>query len=238
MTTKTKTPSPSMSEQMVDRHYARDPATGEIVQDVVLSQMRDAMRGARLAAEKAQRVADAVLSNEMETLPARHRRVGQEAWRQVEPALRALDAAIARARQDIEASEARTKAPPRPADAVGAMLASEIRARMAALPTADRRKAIEAAFRDSDDTVLSAVLSAPPMLSGVESAAEMGMLLSRWRRERHGPEVDRATRLSRAAEDLTRAGQLAVSFVAGLSNPDIVERAEASVRAVEAALRS
>lgn len=55
------------------RHIARDPRTRADLPDATIEAMRDAMQTARLAAEKASRIAEAVMNNEMLTLPARHR---------------------------------------------------------------------------------------------------------------------------------------------------------------------
>ncbi|RWN59726.1 hypothetical protein [Mesorhizobium sp.] len=152
--------------------------------------------------------------------------------------LRQMDAALAAAKQEVQRLEALTRAPPRPTDAAGAMLASEIRARLASLKDGQRRAALSAALADGDDAVLGAVLNGPPMLSGLGSSEEMEMLRERWRRERHGADVDRIERIGRAVEDTNRAGTLVISFTSRLSSSEVVEKAEASQRAVVEAIRS
>ncbi|ESX23022.1 hypothetical protein X767_16705 [Mesorhizobium sp. LSJC264A00] len=156
-------------------------------------------------------------------------------WRAVEPGLRQLDAARAAAVKEIDRLAALTSAPPRPTSAVDVMLASEVRARFASMGDKQRAAALAAAV--ADDTVVAAVLNGPAMLSGITAEA-MEMLRHRWRSERHGPDVDRMQRLGRAVEDIDRAGQLVVRFYSGLSSSEVVERAEASERAVQEALRA
>jgi hypothetical protein len=225
----------SIHEEMIARHYARDPQTREIVGDPTIGTMHDAMQAARIATEKAKRIAAAVMANEMATIPARHREVKDKGWRAVEPGLRQLDAARAAAVREIDRLEALTTAPPRPSTPVDVMLASEVRARFASMNDKQRAAALAAAV--ADDTVVAAVLNGPAMLSGI-SAEEMEMLRHRWREKRHGPDVDRLNRLGRAVEDIDRAGQLVVRFYTGLSSSEIVEKAEASERAVQEALRA
>jgi hypothetical protein len=225
----------SIHEEMIARHYARDPLTKDIVGDPTISLMYDAMQANRLAAEKAKRIAAAVMANEMATIPARHREVKEKGWRAVEPGLRQLDAARAAAVREIDRLSALTAAPPRPTSPADAMLASEVRGRFASMTDKQRAAALAAAA--ADDTVVAAVLNGPAMLSGL-SAEEMEMLRHRWRERRHGPDVDRLQRLGRAVEDIDRAGQLVVRFYTGLSNSEIVDRAEASERAVQEAMRA
>lgn len=224
----------SIHEEMIARHYARDPQTNEIVGDQTIDIMHDAMQAARLSTERAKRIAVAVMANEMATLPARRREVKDKGWRAVEPGPRQLDAARAAAVKEIGRVTALTSAPPRPASPADVMLASEVRARFASMPAKQRAAALAGAV--ADDTVVAAVLNGPAMLSGI-SAEEMEMLRHRWRAARHGPDVDRMQRLGRAVEDIDRAGQLAIRFYTGLSSHEIVERAEASERAVQEALR-
>ncbi|MES0194303.1 hypothetical protein [Mesorhizobium sp. C264A] len=225
----------SIHEEMITRHYARDPETREVVGDPTIGIMQDAMQAARIATEKAKRIATAVMANEMVTVPARHREVKDKGWRAVEPGLRQLDAARAAAVKEIDRLAALTSAPPRPTSAVDVMLASEVRARFASMGDKQRAAALAAAV--ADDTVVAAVLNGPAMLSGITAEA-MEMLRHRWRSERHGPDVDRMQRLGRAVEDIDRAGQLVVRFYSGLSSSEVVERAEASERAVQEALRA
>jgi hypothetical protein len=61
---------------------------------------------------------------------------------------------------------------------------------------------------------------------------------TRWCQMRHAGELDRATRLRAAADDLLRGGELLVAHMAHLSRDDIVAKAEKSERAVADAIAS
>ncbi|MBB3236344.1 hypothetical protein [Phyllobacterium endophyticum] len=228
--------SPSIHEGVIQRHFATDPATRDVVFDPLLEGMADAMQTLRLNVEKAKRVAQAIFANEMETIPARHKRVKEESWRATQAGTKAIDAIFPRAQREIEMIEQKISAPPRPADSAGHMLATEIRSRLSAMKPADRKKAIDAAMADGDDTVLGAVLNAPPILSGVGSNEEMAMLRTRWQRARHGADVNRLERIKQAMDDLTRAGTIANSYTARLANSKIIDQAEAKAQAVKDAI--
>ena len=215
---------PGIREALIDRHFARDPATREPIYDPVIG----AMHAARQSAEKAHRVAAAVHANDGMTVSARHRRVRDETWKIVEGALGAMDRARQAAGREHQAIAERTAAPPRPADAASAMLASEIRSRLSTMTPRDRKAAIAAALADGDDAVLGAVLNAPPMLSGLGSAAEHGVVREQWRRTRHAADLDRMERIGRALEDMERAGTLVVALPTRLSDIKIVSAAEAA----------
>lgn len=233
-----RTPPPSLNEAMIDRHFATDPYNNRApVADPVLSMLRDAMASGRAAAEKAKRIADAVLANEMQTLPARHRSVKDEAWKAVDMPLKRFDAALAAARHEIDALEARTMAPPRPSGAADAMLASEVRARLASLPEGDRREALEAALVAGDDAVIGAALHGPAMLSGM-TTPQHSNLRDRWRGIRHGEAMDRINRLKAALADTERGGTLLVGYTSTLVDSNVVELAEASEKAARKAIES
>lgn len=173
----------------------------------------------------------------MQTLSARHRRVKDAAWKTAEPTLREFDAALRTARREIEAIEARTFAPPRPTNASDTILAGEIRRRLSELKEDERRAALETALAEGAEEVVAAALHGPAMLSGM-SAPQQASLRDRWRRSRHGDEIDRIDRLKSAVADTERGGELLVRYAATLADPQIIEKAEASEAAAKAALAS
>ena len=230
-------PSPSIHEDLVSRHLARDERTREEVPDPVVYKLRDAVGAARQAAERANRVADAIMANEMQTVPARHRDTKNQCWKIAEPALRTLDAAMGTCRRELEVLTQHVATPPRPTDPAGYFLASEVRQRLAGLPDADREKAIASALAGGDDALVGAVIGASPFLSGVTKARQ-DALLGAWQRLRHGPVLDRIERLKKALADTERAGSLTLAYTSSLSNASIVRQAEASEARVAAALQS
>ena len=230
-------PSPSLHEEVIARHHGRDPRTNETIYDPLVSRMTNAVGTARLAAERAGRVSQAIFANEMMTLPARHREVKAKCWKITQPVLADIDSALAACRREIESLEQKTSAPIKPTDAAGYFLASEVRQRLASLSDADREAALGTALAEEDDAFLGAVLAGSPMLSGISKARQQ-LLRSAWQKARFGPELERLTRLKAALDDTERAGTLALSYTISLSSEEIVARAEASERAVRDALES
>ena len=76
------------------------------------------------------------------------------------------DAAVARLATEIASLKAKVAPPPPIKDG----LAAEIRAAIARMPTAERTKAVLASFKSGDDSIASAVLGGPPLLSGLSEA--------------------------------------------------------------------
>ena len=65
--------SPSVHEATIVRHFARDPATRETIQDPILTELHAAMQSMRVSGEKAARLAAANLRNAMNTPAANHK---------------------------------------------------------------------------------------------------------------------------------------------------------------------
>ena len=65
----------------------------------------------------------------------------------------------------------------------------------------------------------------PGCLSGV-SDAELAIHHNNWTTKHFAADVDRMNRLSKAVEDANRAGSVAVSFVDGLTDAELVTKAE------------
>jgi hypothetical protein len=118
------------------------------------------------------------------------------------------------------------------------LLQSEVRARLAKMDRKSRGEAIHAAIVNGDELLCSAVLSAPAMLSGL-SPEEHEMRRHAWRTRRHTGEFERAGRLGAAMADVDRGAGALIAFVDGLTNADLIARAERTEReareAVEAA---
>jgi len=230
-------PSPSINEAVIDRYHPKDPATGDIVPDNIVSRLSVAVGAARLAAEKAQRVAEAIMANEFWTVAARHKAVQDKCHRITEPVLSTLDNALAACRKEIETLTTKTAGPPRPQDAAGYFLASEVRQRLASLSNEDREAAFAQALADEDEAALGAVLVGSPMLSGITKARQQ-MLRAAWQKQRFAPELARIERLQKALTDTERAGTLTLNYSLSLSSAAIVARAEASDRVMREALDS
>ena len=108
------------------------------------------------------------------------------------------DTTISTLRRQVQALEADLAAPV--AAKGSSTVATEIRAHLAGLPSAQRQKLLEAAVRDGDETTASAVLAAPAYLSGLSQ--EMHNLLREAWHRRSRPEVADRHDLLRRALDL------------------------------------
>jgi hypothetical protein len=108
------------------------------------------------------------------------------------------DTTISTLRRQVAALEADLAAPV--AAKGSTAVATEIRSHLASLPSAQRQKLLEAAIQDADETTCSAVLAAPPYLSGL-SPEMHGLLREAWHR-RSRPEVADRHDLLRRALDL------------------------------------
>ena len=219
-------PPASINELMIDRHFATDPITRQRLPDATLTGLEDAMRLARSNAERAGRATAAILSNEMKTMPARQKQAKDENWRLFETASRQLDAAHAGATRAVEEQRKAIHGPARRGDPADVILEGEIRSRLAGMTPDDRRAMLSKALASGDDAVVGAALAGPAMLSGMEDSAEREELRQRWQNARHPAEVDRLARLERALSDVERAGGLLVNYVMGLTDAEIIGRAE------------
>jgi hypothetical protein len=106
---------------------------------------------------------------------------------------------------------------------------------------ADRRKEITRSIASGDDTVISAILGAPPMLSGL-SQPEVEAFRLAWQQKRWPDELRRIDVLENAAGHVSRGGQLLISHQRKMAAPAIVAEAkkfqQASADAVRAATGS
>jgi hypothetical protein len=142
--------------------------------------------------------------------------------------------ALGRARGALADIAKRTAGPLRAQDTLGALEAQELRAVLARMEPKQRAAAISAHLL-ADDVFASAVLNARPLLSGLDPT-EHAIHLHAWRTARHGPELERAERLSKAVVDAERGGRLAVEYVDQLTDAKLIAQAEASAQAERDAL--
>ncbi len=77
-------------------------------------------------------------------------------------------------------------------------IAAEVRAHMKGLPTAERMKVIQQAIAEGDHVTSTAILGAPPFLSGI--GADMQKTFTRIYHERHNPQVAKRLKAMQAAK--------------------------------------
>jgi len=230
-------PSPSIHEDVISRHYIKDPLNGDQVADPVISRLVDAMKTTRLAAEQAGRVADAIHASVGMTAPVRHREAKTKTWKVLEPVLRDLDSAMHNCRREIERLEAGTVNPPRPQDLPTNFMYGEVRSRLATMSPVDRQKAVAAALRDDDQVVIAAILHGAAMLSNL-TLAEYNMVHATWRKRKWGDEVERMERLKKALSDAEQGGTLALNYLGKLSSDVMARAADESEERIRKALAS
>jgi hypothetical protein len=105
----------------------------------------------------------------------------------------------------------------------GVNIAHEIRVYLR--QSADRRKEISKAIASGDDSVISAILSAPPMLSGL-SSQDIEAFRQTWQQRQHPDEMKRLGVLEWAHAAVQRGGQLLVSHQRKMAAPAVVSEAK------------
>ena len=148
-----------------------------------------------------------------------------------------LDSTRKRTEAAIAQLESSTQ-PPKPKDALGAVLASECRSAVARLPQSERAKVINQAINDGDDAFVAALVGASPILSGL-GKAEQAALLDGWKRQRHGRTLDRIERLKVALAETDRLSSLLSSYAFGVCAEQnaAITAAQESERLARAAMR-
>jgi hypothetical protein len=221
--------SPTVHEATIARHISKD------VDDPAMQSLHDAVKQARELAAKAAATTDIVLKNEMRTMAARHKDARAASFELLKRATQSIDQAVQSAQAEIAAIQSKLKGPPPAKDLITETKQRELRERLAILPE-ERRKAILAnAIKNDDHLLLGAVLNSDAWLSGFTDP-EIELLRHTWATKHHAADLNRLERLSKAVEDANRAGSVALAFVDGLTNADLVAKAEHMEKQATAAL--
>lgn len=222
----------ALHEGAIRKLKIRD-ADGKIVFDGELEAVEAAMASARADADRVAALHEAASLDRTMTPQAAALKVREVALRSGERASEKLDTARARVSREIEQLRRTTASPPAPK--ATAALQSEIRARLAQMPKPDRDKLLNEALKAADDTILSAVLAAPPMLSGM-AVTEHNMRVEQFRRSRFPKEANRLDRLQRAVEAIDRGGTSLVAFIEAAASSPAAQAAEAATAKVREAV--
>lgn len=208
-------PSVSVNENVFD-NIDNDPS---------LHDVKQAIGALRIAVENVQRGCVALHQDEMRTEAARHQEALSFAFKVTKNALMSHDSAMARLNSELSALRAKVSQPAVIRDA----LASEIRTALRAMKPTERSSAILAAAKQGDDSLASAVLNAPSMLSGM-SMNEIANVRARWGSERFPDLVTRIAALEKAETHLERAGKLALAYSFEIADRQLVDKALATQR--------
>jgi hypothetical protein len=218
-----------LTEAAVDKFRKRD-GEGEIVAEPELQALSSAMHAARSEVEKIVALSEAVAADPTMTPGRQALKVKEATVHAGGRAAEKIDAARAKAEEALQALRASTAAPAVPRGAPP--LQAEIRQRLAAMTEKQRTEAINSAIKTGNDLILSAVLSAPALLSGM-SDMQHALRVEQFRRARYPAEADRIDRLQKAIEAIDRGSEMLVSFIKSAATPEALsaeskhERAEA-----------
>jgi hypothetical protein len=219
----------ALSEQNVSRHHRRVPGTGEIIPDSTIRLAEQAMREGRVLAEQAAASFATITADPSLTQAARLARAEKVVGQLAETIAKKLDKALAGVDESIRTIRRDNGGPPTPATPMQIQIEAEVRSRIAAMSNADRIAAVQRAIVEDDATVISAVLSAPGMLTGTTAEAQSGWLAA-YRQRKHPEAFDREQRLAKVRADLTRAGHALVGWRDNLFNHSEAQRLMSAAR--------
>jgi hypothetical protein len=226
-----------INEALIEKHFARDPITRELVADDVLGEMAAAMKAARVGAEQMAEVHASVSANTSMLPDARTLQIRKTVTTLGERAAARLDGARSKALAELDRLRRETSAPPVPGNQLIAALEAESRSALRSMGAKHRGRVIHSAIENGDDVVVGAILRGPPMLSGLTDA-EREMRRSVWRKKRHPGVLDREERLGRAVAALERGGSGLIALVADITDSPSAKRAAATAAAAHAAIEA
>jgi len=169
---------------------------------------------------------------------ARHVGASEIAFKLSKPALGLVDKSNEKFGQEITRLQNKIAAPVPDNTIRGVQLATELRIYLRDQTPDARRREITRSLESGDDQTMSAILSAPAMLSGLSQNEVDGFRLM-WQRKRFPNELARIAQLEKAHGAVNLGGQLLLSHQLKMSAPAIVAEAkkfrDASADAVRAA---
>ena len=171
----------------------------------------------------------------MRTEAARHRDARAAWFALIERASKPIDEALKVALAEIADIKAKVRGPAASRDSTILTRQAELRERLAQLPEDRRKSIINRAIKEIDDLILGAVLHGYLWECG-RISSEIDVVRHNWASKHFAADLDRMERLSKAIEDTKRAGTVAISFVDGLTDADLVAKAEVMEKQATAAL--
>jgi hypothetical protein len=210
-------PSPSINELVLGPVANDDP---------VRLLVMEAIKSARVAAEKSRAASVAIHGNS--TLPegARHVQAADVAFKTVRNCLPLMDKARESLQTAIIACKAKTCGPLKDTSISGHMQAAELRQLLASMSGKNRLDTIAKSLAEGDDSLAGAALHASRFLTGL-SEIEQEHVRQLWAQKRVPEVVARLKVLESDHEHLYRAGQLLLGFQTKCSDPAILAQAKA-----------
>jgi hypothetical protein len=207
----------------------------EDADDPVMNDLFASVRQTRELMTKAAATTEIVMKNTMHTEARRHKDARAAGLELFKRAAQGIDAAVKSAQAEIAAIHAKTKGPPASKDIFSETKQREIRERLSMLPAERREQIINSAIKNDEPLLLGAVLNSDAWLSGLTDN-ELALHRHSWASKNHAADLDRMSRLSKAVADANRAGSVALTFVDGLTDAELVAKAEHMEKQATAAL--
>jgi hypothetical protein len=197
----------------------------------------EALKSVRVAGEKTTTACRAIHADTTLSEGARHVSADQVSFKVTSKVLPVVDRANQTFQTEIKRLQLKIAAPAIDTTIKGVQLQTEIRLFLRDQAAADKRREIVRSIESGDDSVMSAILSAPAMLSGL-SPAEVEAFRLTWQRKRWPAEVARIAQLEKAAGHLNTGGQLLISHQRKMAAPAIVQEARRFQKASADAIRA
>lgn len=221
--------SPTIDERLIE-HFYEKPADGQEPEpDPVMIGLAAAVRTARENANAVVTLSDAAYADPTQPRAAAALQVRDCATARGGNVAAKIDSAMAKATETIRSIETATAAPTAPREAAAIHLEAEIRASLKSMKERERKDAINAAFESDNMAVVGAILRGPAFLTGT-SAAELEVVRNRYRTTKFPTEIARLTRLQKAVEATTAAGNSFVKLVRIAADSPLAKSADPAKR--------
>jgi hypothetical protein len=167
----------------------------------------EALKAVRVAGENTTTACRAIHADTTLSEGARHVSADAVSFKVTNKALPLVDKATQNFATEIQRLKNKVAAPPQDNTIRGVQLATELRIFLRDQSSADRRKEITRSVEQGDDQTMSAILSAPPMLSGLSEPEVSGFRLM-WQQKRWPDEMKRIGVLEKALAAVQLGGTL------------------------------
>jgi hypothetical protein len=207
----------SIHEATISRHRVKRGR--EFVSTPAIDRLTAAVADMRAKAQRARDLAAAIQADRSFTGEHARQKFSDDAKKLLDAANTRLNESLGFALGEV----ARVSKAIRPAPLTDKHLASEIRARFAALSPEARDNAL------ADDTVMAAVSSAPPFLSGY-TPKMLDLKLGTWSNAKFPAESDELRRTNKALEDARRIGMEVDAFFRELIKTMVTDDVRSAVK--------
>ena len=203
--------------------------------DTLLQFAFETLKAVRVAAQGCTSSCRALHADVSQSEAGRHVAASEIAFKLCKPPLGLVDRAAQNFSGEITRLENKIKQPAQDNGIRAVQLATELRIFLRDQTAEDRRKAITRSLESGDDQTMSAILSAPAMLSGL-TAQQVEAYRQMWQRKRFPNELARISVLEKARDAVALGGKLLLSHQQKMAAPAIVAEAKKFREASAAAI--